>query len=114
MLTDEGRLAAAKGRVTVKGARHRRSSPGCRSGGGAVSDREAARRIADAVRFEARRAFRAGPAGVYVPPGFTATGEPSFAQAECLLDGGGKVLRVRSRFLHLQGPEEPPGDGAAE
>ena len=77
-----------------------------------MRDLEAAVRLADAVLYE-RRPLHPGRAGeaqapvhrAYVPPGFTATGEPSAAQTECLLDhgsGGAETVHVRSRFLHLQ------------
>ncbi len=76
-----------------------------------MTEFEAARRIADAVLYEGYLLYpyRASAVknqvrwqfGVYVPPGFTATEEPSAAQTECLLDGG-ETVRVRSRFLHVQ------------
>ena len=91
-----------------------------------MRDLEAARRIADTVLYEGYLLYpyRASAVknrvrwqfGVYVPPGFTATGEPSAAQTECLLDGGEHV-HVRSRFLHVQARTAegaPPYDEAAE
>lgn len=91
---------------------------------------EAARAIADAVLYEGYLLYpyRAGSVknrmrwqfGVFVPPGFTTTEEPSSCQTECLLDGGldgGAVLHVRSRFLHVQARtsrDAPPYDEAAE
>jgi hypothetical protein len=93
-----------------------------------VSDLEAACAIADAVLYEGHRSSPYGASavrnqdrrqlGVVVPPGFTAAGEPSAVQTECLLEGGdGGVLDVRSRFLHVrvrttEGAE--PYDEAAE
>jgi hypothetical protein len=47
--------------------------------------------------------------GVLVPPGFTATDEPSASRTECLLDGG-ESLHARSWFLQIQ----EHGDDAAE
>jgi hypothetical protein len=91
-----------------------------------VSDLETARAIADALLYEGYLLYpyRASAVknqmrwqfGVYVPPGFTATGEPSAAQTECLADGG-EVVRVRSRFLHVQArtsEDAEPYDEAAE
>jgi hypothetical protein len=70
-------------------------------------------RVADAVLYEGYLLYpyRASAAknrvrwqfGVLVPPGFTATGEPSANQTECLLEGTAEtVLRLRLRFLHLR------------
>ena len=91
-----------------------------------MTDLEAARRIADAVLYEGYLLYpyRASAVknrmrwqfGVYVPPGFTVTEEPSAAQTECLLDGG-ETVRVRSRFLHVQARTSEgaePYDEAAE
>lgn len=77
---------------------------------------EAACRVADAVLYEGYLLYpyRASAAknqvrwqfGVLVPPGFTATGEPSANRTECLLEGTAQgaetVLRLRLRFLHLR------------
>ena len=101
--------------------------PGQGTGEGGLTARmEAARAIADAVLYEGYLLYpyRADAVknrvrwqfGVLVPPGFTATEEPSAARTECLLDGG-ETLRVRCRFLHVRrrtraGAE--PYDEAAE
>ncbi|WP_222720942.1 hypothetical protein [Actinomadura sp. HBU206391] len=72
-----------------------------------------ARRIADAVLYEGYLLYpyRASAAknrvrwqfGVLVPPGFTATGEPSASRTECLLEAGaGAALRLHLRFLHVR------------
>jgi hypothetical protein len=91
-----------------------------------VRDLETARKIADAVLYEGYLLYpyRASAVknkvrwqfGVYVPPGFTLTEEPSFCQTECLLDGG-ELLHVRTRFLHVQARTSEtaePYDEAAE
>ena len=51
---------------------------------------------ASAVKNQVRWQF-----GVFVPPGFDATGEPSACLTECLLEGG-ELLHARTRFLHVQ------------
>ncbi|MGH3389627.1 MAG: hypothetical protein ACRDOO_12205 [Actinomadura sp.] len=75
---------------------------------------ETACRIADAVLYEGYLLYpyRASATknrlrwqfGVLVPPGFTATGEPSANRTECLLETTTPqtVLRLRLRFLHLR------------
>ncbi|GAA2077773.1 hypothetical protein [Actinomadura alba] len=74
---------------------------------------EDARRIADAVLFEGYLLYpyRASAPknrirwqfGVLVPPGFTATGEPSASRTECLLEAGTRAaLRLHLRFLHVR------------
>jgi hypothetical protein len=74
---------------------------------------EPACRIADAVLYEGYLLYpyRASATknrvrwqfGVLIPPGFTATGEPSVNQTECLLETTAQpVLRLRLRFLHLR------------
>jgi hypothetical protein len=95
-----------------------------------VKDLEAARQIADAVLYEGYLLYpyRAGNVknqmrwqfGVFVPPGFTATEEPSACQTECLIEAGrdeAVLLHVRSRFLHVQARTSEgaePYDEAAE
>ena len=70
-------------------------------------------RVADAVMYEGYLLYpyRASAAknrvrwqfGVLVPPGYTATAEPSASRTECLLEGGTEtVVRLRLRFLHLR------------
>ncbi|MGH3380960.1 MAG: hypothetical protein ACRDP6_40125 [Actinoallomurus sp.] len=76
-----------------------------------MRDLESARKIADAVLYEGYLLYpyRASAVknqvrwqfGVYVPPGFTVTEEPSAGQTECLIEGG-EFVHVRSRFLHVQ------------
>jgi hypothetical protein len=78
---------------------------------------DAACRVADAVMYEGYLLYpyRASATknrvrwqfGVLVPPGFTATAEPSANRTECLLeglleDGAETVVRLRLRFLHLR------------
>ena len=80
---------------------------------------EAARKIADAVLYEGYLLYpyRASAVknqvrwqfGVFVPPGFTSTEEPSACQTECLVDGG-EVVHVRSRFLHVQARTSAAGE----
>ncbi|MDH2429032.1 hypothetical protein [Sphaerisporangium sp. TRM90804] len=82
-----------------------------------------ARKVADAVLYEGYLLYpyRASAAknkvrwqfGVLVPPGFTATGEPSASVTECLLEGAANALvRVRLRFLHVsERRAERAGDG---
>lgn len=92
-----------------------------------MSDLEAACAIADAILYQGHRPSPYGASaarnqdrrqpGVVVPPGCTAADEPSAVQTECLLEGGGGILHVRSRFLHIraqtaEGAE--PYDEAAE
>ncbi|GAA4518177.1 hypothetical protein GCM10023191_091920 [Actinoallomurus oryzae] len=91
-----------------------------------MTDLEAARAVADAVLYDGHRPAPYGAVRdrvrrqlvVLVPPGFTATEEPSAAQTECLLDGGdGGVLHVRCRFLHVRARTAEgatPRDEAAE
>ncbi|MFB9839908.1 hypothetical protein ACFFNX_47950, partial [Actinoallomurus acaciae] len=95
-----------------------------------MRDPEAARAVADAVLYDGRRPSPHGAGevrdqvhrqlGVLVPPGFTATEEPSAAQTECLLDcgdDGGGTLHVRPRFLHVRARTAEgaaPHDEAAE
>jgi hypothetical protein len=91
-----------------------------------VRDLETARKIADAVLYEGYLLYpyRASAVknqvrwqfGVLVPPGFTATAEPSFCQTECLVEGG-ELVHARSRFLHVQARTSAgaePFDEAAE
>jgi hypothetical protein len=91
-----------------------------------VRDLEAARKIADAVLYEGYLLYpyRASAVknqvrwqfGVFVPPGFTATDEPSACQTECLIEAG-ELVHVRSRFLHVQARTSEgaePFDEAAE
>jgi hypothetical protein len=91
-----------------------------------VRDIDAARRIADAVLYEGYLLYpyRAGAVknklrwqfGVYVPPGFTVTEEPSAGQTECLVESG-ETVHLRSRFLHVQARTSEgaePYDEAAE
>jgi len=91
-----------------------------------VRDLAAARKIADAVLYEGYLLYpyRASAVknqvrwqfGVYVPPGFTVTEEPSAAQTECLVEGG-EIVHLRSRFLHVQARTSEgaePYDEAAE
>ncbi|MBO2450783.1 hypothetical protein J4573_27040 [Actinomadura barringtoniae] len=79
----------------------------------------AARQIADAVLYEGYLLYpyRASAAknkvrwqfGVLVPPGFTATSEPSASRTECLLEAGADaVLHLRLRFLHVQARRVDP------
>ncbi|MER5321341.1 hypothetical protein [Streptosporangium roseum] len=74
---------------------------------------EIARRVADAVLYEGYLLYpyRASAAknrvrwqfGVLVPPGFTATAEPSASVTECLLErADDAVVRLRLRFLHVR------------
>jgi hypothetical protein len=74
---------------------------------------ETARKVADAVLYEGYLLYpyRASAAknrlrwqfGVLVPPGFTATAEPSSSVTECLLEGSANaLLRLRLRFLHVR------------
>ncbi|GAA3120367.1 hypothetical protein [Streptosporangium carneum] len=73
---------------------------------------ETARRVADAVLYEGYLLYpyRASAAknrtrwqfGVLVPPGYTATAEPSACQTECLLEAADDAtLHVRLRFLQI-------------
>ncbi|MFC3986379.1 hypothetical protein [Streptosporangium jomthongense] len=73
---------------------------------------ETARQVADTVLYEGYLLYpyRASAAknrtrwqfGVLVPPGYTATAEPSRCQTECLLQAGEEAtVHVRLRFLHL-------------
>ncbi len=65
-----------------------------------------ARRVADDLRCP-DRAYAAEDrlrwrSGVLVPPGYTATAEPSCSVTECLLEAGPEArLHLRLRFLHL-------------
>jgi hypothetical protein len=94
-----------------------------------VRDLETARKIADAVLYEGYLLYpyRASAVknqvrwqfGVFVPPAFTTTEEPSASQTECLLEprDGGEVLHLRTRFLHVQtrtSDDAPPFDEAVE
>ncbi|MDP9870133.1 MULTISPECIES: hypothetical protein [Streptosporangium] len=74
---------------------------------------EIARRVADAVLYEGYLLYpyRASAAknrvrwqfGVLVPPGFSATAEPSSSVTECLLErADDAVVRLRLRFLHVR------------
>jgi hypothetical protein len=85
---------------------------------------EIARKVADAVLYEGYLLYpyRASAAknrvrwqfGVLVPPGFTATSEPSASLTECLLEGAGEaVAHLRLRFLHInaRSVERAEGDG---
>lgn len=74
---------------------------------------EIARRVADAVLYEGYLLYpyRASAAknrvrwqfGVLVPPGFTATAEPSFSVTECLLERAeDATLHLCLRFLHVK------------
>lgn len=85
-----------------------------------------AREVADAVLYEGYLLYpyRASAVknqvrwqfGVFVPPGFTGTGEPSACQAEFLVERC-ETLRVRARFLHVQertSEGAPPFDEASE
>ncbi len=87
---------------------------------------DVARKVADAVLYEGYLLYpyRASAVknqvrwqfGVFVPPGFTATEEPSACQAECLLERG-ETLHVRARFLHVQArtsEDAPRFDEASE
>ncbi|GII51884.1 hypothetical protein Pth03_02730 [Planotetraspora thailandica] len=84
-----------------------------------------ARRVADAVLYEGYLLYpyRASAAknqlrwqfGVLVPPGYTATSEPSKSVTECLLENAGDAdLHLRLRFLHLRSRqvEQHTGGGA--
>ena len=91
-----------------------------------MRDLEAARKIADAVLYEGYLLYpyRASAVknqvrwqfGVFVPPGFTVTEEPSACQTECLIEAG-EVVHTRTRFLHVQtrtSEDAEPFDEAAE
>jgi hypothetical protein len=74
---------------------------------------ETARKVADAVLYEGYLLYpyRASAPknrlrwqfGVLVPPGYTATAEPSSSVTECVLErSANALLRLRLRFLHVK------------
>jgi hypothetical protein len=88
-----------------------------------VRNLEAARKIADAVLYEGYLLYpyRASAVknqvrwqfGVFVPPGFTVTEEPSSCQTECLIEAG-ELVHTRIRFLHVQARTSEDGESFDE